>query len=636
MPIKRLGLWFLWICLLPLSCWAGQHDLVVERHWVEDPSGTLTWAQARQQPLRPFQNLLTQGYGAEPLWIRLKMDPKQAAQPLGDPLVVLRIRPAYLDEIQVFDALQSPDQPVTTLGDRYPISHQNEASINFAQELPVGTEPREIWLRVQTSSARLVYPEILTHADFHRSNSQLLTLGALYLGLIVAFIVWGVVQMVLRPEALMGAFLLYQFSAWWVGFCLWGYGFYVFSDVFWPGWVDALTNAGIVVSSGSVLVFSNALLKEMSPSALRSRLIYAAFAIFPMLLLAQALGQVSWSLQINMLLILLLPLMLLVMATASLRRSPLERRRDRRGLPKLTIWTYFALSALFTVLTALPALGVVGGGVYSVYIVFMYSVCSGVLMVLLLQYRAWLALRQQTRLRTVAHQALASAKVEQASREERERLLAMLGHEMKTPLATMRMMLVNPQIPAGMANHMDALISDMAQILERSVQASRLEAGHIDIEVRAIDLVELLSSLPRDLNGLDRIWIQPDAPRRVWINSDPTLLKIIVRNLMENALKYSPPGSDITVEVNWPNDEDRQWSLVVRNAPGKAGMPDPDRVFQKHYRSALASHQAGSGLGLYLISGLVRMLQGELRYTPVPDEVRFELRMKTDLTGVTP
>ena len=66
-------------------------------------------------------------------------------------------------------------------------------------------------------------------------------------------------------------------------------------------------------------------------------------------------------------------------------------------------------------------------------------------------------------------------------------------------------------------------------------------------------------------------------------------------------------------------------TVIVENDAGQAGLPDPAKVFQKYYRSHRAQSQIGSGLGLYLVQGLVRLLGGGIAYEPLSNRVRFRL-----------
>jgi signal transduction histidine kinase len=104
--------------------------------------------------------------------------------------------------------------------------------------------------------------------------------------------------------------------------------------------------------------------------------------------------------------------------------------------------------------------------------------------------------------------------------------------------------------------------------------------------------------------------------------SDEKLLKIVIGNLLDNALKYSLKGSTVRLALAELNGKIR---LEVSNVPGPAGRPDPSKVFQKYYRNEKAHGFIGSGLGLYIIKNTVRLMGGDLHYKPTDELVKFEL-----------
>lgn len=101
---------------------AHAQDHIVERGWLEDPTGRLTWAEVQKRPMQPFNVTLSRGYGAAVVWLRLRIDPQvspvqaNGSSNLQD--LVLRIRPVYLDDIQVFDPL-APGGYAGAVGDHH-------------------------------------------------------------------------------------------------------------------------------------------------------------------------------------------------------------------------------------------------------------------------------------------------------------------------------------------------------------------------------------------------------------------------------------------------------------------------------------------------------------------------------------
>ena len=107
------------------------------------------------------------------------------------------------------------------------------------------------------------------------------------------------------------------------------------------------------------------------------------------------------------------------------------------------------------------------------------------------------------------------------------------------------------------------------------------------------------------------------------VHSDPQLLETVLRNLVDNAVKYSPPDTAVHLDLQAAGGDGVQ--LTVRNTVGPAGKPDPAKVFTKYYRHAQARRWTGSGLGLYLVNGLVQTLGGRLRYVDEGLGIAFAL-----------
>lgn len=627
-PVKLRHLFAFLLALLTSLAWASDApDLIVERAWLEDASGHLTWEEVRGKEMIPFDGMLAKGYGRAALWVRLRIDPRKAESPETDP-VFLRVRPTYLDEVQVYDPLQAPAQ-LPPVGDRHPLSNLSEPSTNLLLALPRGTQPRDIWVRVQTTSTRIASFEVLEHGSLRLSQARISHLGALYLGVIGAFILWAVVQLTIRPGGLLLSFLFYEVCALLFGVFVLGYAFLYLSDVLPPDLIDLGTSLFGLLGTCAVLVFGYCLLNELDHSPWRNWVFRGTIGLYPLLVLACLADYRVEALQVNMLMILVMPTVVLLMAILGRQDpTPTDSRPDR--LPKRIIVGYFVATWLITLLTAAPALGLIAAGQMSLYIILVYSVCSGLLMMVVLQYRAWLDLRQRVKLKTLAEDASLRAAQERAQREDREKLLAMLGHELKTPLATMRMLVAHHDIPDTFARRMEAGISDMTQVLERVIQSGRMEAGSVELSVQPRDLLKLVKSVCNERVDGAPVVARPlgDGPMQVEV--DETLVKMIVRNLLDNAHKYGASDQLVTVDVS-PPDTAGQWQVMVGNAVGRAGMPDPQKVFQKYYRSPGAGHRSGSGLGLYLVRELARLMGGELRYEPEGSLVKFRLVMRTPM-----
>lgn len=603
------------------SAWSRAVDHIVERAWMEDPSGSMTFSQVQSQPLKPFEGTLSKGYGSSVLWVRLRIDPRIGAGE-ATKILYLRIRPAYLDELTLYDPGQSSG-PVAVTGDRFNFSKNVSPSTVHVFELPPRGSPGEVWVRLRTSSTRLAHFEVFSGDDLRQSNAGIELVGGLYLGLITVFIMWGVASTLLKPDLLLFVFVLYEVIALLFGACALGFARLLVGEQVGMETIDMATSILSVSSTIAVSWFSVLLLSKTSIPQWGRIGLYAICAVGSVNLGLLLLGLVTEALQINMILILLAPIGLLVIALSA--HSPVDGTRHRsESFPKFVIVTYFASTLLFAHLGALPALGVFGNSPISMYIVFFYSVCSGLLMICILQYRNFVSLQHEQTLKAEAAFQAKRADQEHAGRVERDRLLAMLGHELKTPLGTMRMLLSSIDTPPQVSESMKRSLADMNNVVERSVQACRVEDGKVPVRHHAFNLRHTVIKACTSLGQGERIQLEFDEDIPAEVCTDAYLFELILKNLVENALKYSPPGSPVTVRSGFPADSSsKMCQICVDNLLGHAGWPDPQLVFSKFYRSPTASSQTGSGLGLFLVQGVSIALGGRVRYSPTDNAVRF-------------
>ena len=103
------------------TAWAQDH--ITQRAWLEDTSGQLSWPAVQQQAAHPYAGMLSSGFGDSTIWLKLHIDPNAHPAPAySENRLVLRIRPVYLDDIQVYDPL-APQGLVGTTGDLHHPRH---------------------------------------------------------------------------------------------------------------------------------------------------------------------------------------------------------------------------------------------------------------------------------------------------------------------------------------------------------------------------------------------------------------------------------------------------------------------------------------------------------------------------------
>jgi two-component system sensor histidine kinase KdpD len=226
----------------------------------------------------------------------------------------------------------------------------------------------------------------------------------------------------------------------------------------------------------------------------------------------------------------------------------------------------------------------------------------------------------QNRLR----QRLHDASVQIASEEFGAALLNSISHDLRGPLTTIlgatsaldlhwpvladdaRLELV--KTARQESEHLSAYIGNLLDI-------SRLECGTIGPRLVPLDLADLIGSATRKARAaLSAHRLAIDIPESLpLMQADATLLQQTVVNLLDNASKYAPRGSQIRIDA----DAD-ETTVTLRIRDEGPGLPDGelDRVFDKFFRSATTgATQPGTGLGLTICRGLVEAMHGTIRAT---------------------
>jgi len=188
--------------------------------------------------------------------------------------------------------------------------------------------------------------------------------------------------------------------------------------------------------------------------------------------------------------------------------------------------------------------------------------------------------------------------------------LSAVSHELKTPLTAIRMfseMMASGRVPDDKSRQYAGRISAEAERLQGMIEGilayTRLEENPAALRFEEVDLSavarETAALLSEAFTRADIRLIARLAPRAT-VSGDYNALRSIVQNLLENALKYSPADTEVTLEVSAVNED-----IVLRVADRGIGIDPAEqkRVFEKFYRAGdeMTRKTRGSGLGLALV-----------------------------------
>ncbi len=227
---------------------------------------------------------------------------------------------------------------------------------------------------------------------------------------------------------------------------------------------------------------------------------------------------------------------------------------------------------------------------------------------------------------------------ERRAGEFREAFVDVISHELRTPITTilgLTQILARPGRSDDDASRA-ALLEDVRseserlhRLVEDLLVLSRVERGRLEVEAEPLEPRRLLERLvAHEATELPSISVTTELERDLPIVAgEATYVEQIVRNLLNNAAKYTPPGSHVVVSARTLDG-----SVEVRVTDDGPGIPPAslERVFELFYRDPHSSRAvAGSGIGLFVCASLVEAMGGRIWASRPPiggSEVGFTLR----------
>lgn len=215
-------------------------------------------------------------------------------------------------------------------------------------------------------------------------------------------------------------------------------------------------------------------------------------------------------------------------------------------------------------------------------------------------------------------------------------ILDALAHEFKTPLATIVTAAggfreLGPLCPEQLelTEIVETEASRLSLLTSRLLRTAQLDRDEVKPKLKFTNMAELVTVVTDQYSrhSTDRkLSVRNESDAGVM--ADPDLLQLALRQLLDNACKYSAPGSAVTISIN-SRDE---WVVIRTSNSGSRIRPsERSRVFERFYRGTEVRHKApGSGLGLYVARKIVHAHGGSLDLemaTTLHPETTFRLAL---------
>jgi len=218
-----------------------------------------------------------------------------------------------------------------------------------------------------------------------------------------------------------------------------------------------------------------------------------------------------------------------------------------------------------------------------------------------------------------------SAELTRQSERLKTALLASLAHDLRTPLTAIRIAASNIRaaqlISEDREEQSDLILSEverLTRLFQNLLEMARIDAQAVTTEPRWVHPSEIVAAardqVEHALHGhrVD-VTLNPDVPIRL----DPRVTATALAHLLENGAQYSPPGSPIEVTSRLAEEG---LVFVVRDHGAGIDAADLPRLFDRFYRGAAAkTRTSGTGMGLWIVRGLLAVEQGRVWAENVPD-----------------
>ena len=235
------------------------------------------------------------------------------------------------------------------------------------------------------------------------------------------------------------------------------------------------------------------------------------------------------------------------------------------------------------------------------------------------------------------------SEMEQEREQEQRRMefFAAASHELKTPITILKGQIEGMAQNVGVYKDRDRYLARAGEVtvtLQGMVQEiltiSKMESAGFQVKKKEINLAELIRVQIAELNDLleeKEMALTLSLPETCKCMADPGLMETVIRNLLVNALRYSPAGEEIRVEL-LKKEQEKELVFTIENTGVHIPEQDFGRIFDAFYRvdSSRNRKNGGSGLGLYIVREILEQHGAWYEMKNTKKGVLFQFKIGND------
>lgn len=571
---------------------------------LEDPSSTLDIAAVSKDGaarFRPLPGNLAAGYGSSAIWLRFTLE--RSAEARGDWL--LEVLPPYLDDLRLFEPDGAGGFRQRQAGDRQPFAAREVAYRGFVFNLQVPPGRSTYYVRLSSTSTLAAILSLWPADGYTAEVQREYLLFGIGNGLILAAGIFSLCAWLYIREPLHLNFALLAFLQLTVIFTMQGFAAQYLMPRH-PAWADSLIGILVGLGTAQTYRFFDLLLQLRRHFPRISAFFRMCIVIALLTALSVPLGWYP----------VMAPLLMLTgLISNALAYWPCRQRWRQGGLGN---WIEVIALGLYIGVSSVHLVGILGLGPVSLALINGHSLVTLVYL-LLLEFGVLLRISDANRRHL---QAEAEAQRERLQREEQGRFLGMIAHELRTPISivsaslqSLEMLDSHPEEPRQRRyNRIQRAVQRMDGLLQACLAEERMMSGRWLAQVERLDLLQLSRNVLDDFSEDVRERVTIQAPLAApYIHGDKVMLRVVLRNLLENALKYGAGEQPVRIDIT-PAKEGEGDGWNWRISDGGPGVPPglAEKIFEKYYRVGESSGTPGLGLGLYLSRRIVMQHGGRL------------------------